>query len=124
MTENFYINSFKNKVLKKSEKIPLNKYKKYRIYLEVIEKDIEEINELLEKVWGCKVELLCSLSSYGMITQVITITEEYLNINNIIKLRENFGYKYIFIDIIAKVKGNSTKFFDKIRPSNWFLKEY
>jgi len=124
MTENFYINSFKNKVLKKSEKIPLNKYKKYRIYLEVIEKDIEEINELLEKVWGCKVELLCSLSSYGMITQVITITEEFLNINNIIKLRENFGYKYIFIDIIVKVKGNSTKFFDKIRPSNWFLKEY
>lgn len=123
--DNWYFNSFQNQIFKLESKIPKGKVKKCRIYIEVFEDDIELINELLEKRIdeNDKVLLVCAISAYGMLNQLISKTGEKLTVDEIKKLRNNFGYRVIYLEITQKIFGKSEKFFDKLRLSNWFLKK-
>jgi hypothetical protein len=123
MSSNWYIQSFENQIERKKKKIPKGRFKKCRIYIEVFEDDIEFINLLIDKTWGLETTLVCAISSYGLINQIIEKSEQYMNINEIKNLRNNFGFKVIYLDFIVNVFGESTSFFDKLKPSNWFLRK-
>lgn len=123
MSSNWYIENFNNQIGRKSLKIPRNRLKKCKIWIEIFEDDIKLINELLEKLWGYQVNIVCALSLQGIFNKLIGITEEYININQIQRLRNDFGYRFIFLDISTFVEGTSDRFIDKIQPSNWFLKK-